>query len=176
MRKKLKRIEGYGHGRFLTFSCYKRLGLFGNDQIKQLFLDRLVEVRREYMFDLWAWVIMPEHAHLLVLPSLESDGVAKILRSLKRPVAKRVLQRWRELDAEILAKVRDSRGRYHFWQLGGGYDRNIVSDDELYEKITYIHENPVRYGLVEKTVDWQWSSARWYEGLSDGLIEMDLIE
>jgi putative transposase len=31
--------------------------------------------------------------------------------------------------------------------------------------IDYIHRNPVRRGLVERAIDWQWSSARWYEGL-----------
>jgi len=51
----------------------------------------------------------------------------------------------------------------HFWQDGGGYDRNIVSDRELYEKVQYIHDNPVRRGLIGRPADWPWSSARWYE-------------
>ncbi len=43
------------------------------------------------------------------------------------------------------------------------YAFQIDSRQKLEEKLTYMHMNPVRAGLVEKTVDWKWSSARWYE-------------
>ena len=43
------------------------------------------------------------------------------------------------------------------------YCFEIYSEAKLEEKLRYIHLNPVRAGLVEKTVDWKWSSARWYE-------------
>lgn len=39
----------------------------------------------------------------------------------------------------------------------------IDSRQKLEEKLTYMHMNPVRAGLVEKPADWKWSSARWYE-------------
>jgi hypothetical protein len=39
--------------------------------------------------------------------------------------------------------------------------------------IAYIHQNPVRRGLVESAVDWVWSSARFYAGEKDALITMD---
>jgi REP-associated tyrosine transposase len=54
-------------------------------------------------------------------------------------------------------------GDPHFWQPGGGYDRNIISGHELLEKVNYIHTNPVRRGLVKHVIDWPWSSARWYD-------------
>ncbi|MCA9235524.1 MAG: hypothetical protein KDA44_08625 [Planctomycetales bacterium] len=42
----------------------------------------------------------------------------------------------------------------------GGYDRNLRSVRDVHEKIRYVHENPVRRGLVATAVDWPWSSAR----------------
>jgi hypothetical protein len=45
----------------------------------------------------------------------------------------------------------------------------------LYLMIDYIHNNPVRRGLVANPEDWEWSSARWYGGMRPGKIEMDLI-
>ena len=85
-----------------------------------------------------------------------------------------MLRRWRELDAEILRRVTDSEGKQRFWLPGGGYDRNIFTDEELEEKIKYIHHNPVRRGLVERAIEWPWSSARWYAGIRrPGDLEMD---
>jgi len=57
------------------------------------------------------------------------------------------------------------RVRYHFWQEGGGYDRNINEANTLMFMIDYLHQNPVRRGLVEHGWQWKWSSAGWYEGL-----------
>ena len=163
IRRTLKRIEEQGHARYLTCSCFRRLPLFGNDHIKDSFLDQLLLVRQRVSFSLYAWVIMPEHIHLLLTPHLPEVTVTDVLRAMKRPFASTVLSRWRLLDAAILGRVRDARGDAHFWLAGGGYDRNIVSEHELREKVEYIHKNPVRRDLVERPSDWTWSSARWYE-------------
>lgn len=153
-----------GGVRFLTFSCYRRLPLLRNDAVKQLFVEQLICTQRKHCFKLFAWVVMPEHVHLLLVPDRSGESVSRIMAGLKRPVASRVLRRWRDLDAHVLVKLTDSSGRQHFWQAGGGYDRLIVTQEELMEKVNYIHENPVRRGLVLRCVDWLWSSARQYEG------------
>jgi len=62
-----------------------------------------------------------------------------------------------------------------FWQPGGGYDRNIVTQKALLSSIRYIHANPVRRGLVQNPLDWEWSSARWWEGDRDVKLAMDAI-
>ena len=152
----------------MTHSCYGRLPLFANDAIRTTFADHLARVRRRGGFQLYAWVVMPEHIHLLLTPDLPDVTVTKVLRALKRPFAAMVLSRWRQLDAAILQRIGDNRGAPHFWQDGGGYDRNIFSVSELSEKVAYIHNNPVRRGLVRRAVDWPWSSVAWYE-LRQGL-------
>ena len=172
-RKLMRRWENPGQARYLTFSCYQRLPLLKNDKIKKLFVDRMAELRREEMFKLFAYVVMPEHAHMLILPNLPRHSVSVIMHRMKRVVAERVIKRWRELDAPILRRLIDAEERLHFWQRGGGYDRNIVGEDELHEKIGYIHDNPVRRGLVTTQVDWLWSSAPWYYGERHGPISID---
>ena len=47
---------------------------------------------------------------------------------------------------------------------GGGYDRNITCGKTLLRMIDYLHNNPVRRGLLERACDWRWSSAAHYEG------------
>jgi putative transposase len=107
--------------------------------------------RDRWGFKLYAWVIMPEHIHLLIIPMGESVSVSKVLLGLKRPVATRVLRSWRVQGIETPPS---------FWQPGGGHDRNIFSRVEFVEKVEYIHQNPVKRGLVQRPEDWAWSSYR----------------
>ena len=145
-RKRLRRFESPSHARYLTFSCRHRLLLFQNDAIKHVFAEHVAKTRKRTGFHLLAWVIMPEHVHLLIWPSLPEHPVADVTSRLKREFARKVITRWRELKAPILTKLTDADGRTRFWQPGGGYDRNIITEHELREKIDYIHANPVRRG------------------------------
>ena len=160
-RRHRTRYEAPQQARFLTFSCYRRLPLFQNDNIKTAFAEHLLACELELRFRLLEWVVMPEHVHLLLVPTLPDSPVPAVLRRIKEPFARKVLARWRTLRAPILERLVDARGATRFWQRGGGYDRNISTDDELFETTRYIHENPVRRGLVHDVREWQWSSIGW---------------
>lgn len=110
---------------------------------------------------------MPEHVHLLVQPA-EGSTIDLALRSIKVSVAKRAIERWKELQAPILNKITDINGHPRFWQPGGGFDRNVRDEAELSRTIKYIHLNPVERGLVAKPENWPWSSVRWWMGKRDG--------
>lgn len=154
-RKTRTRYEHQGHARFLTFSTLDRQPFFNDQKFCNEFADQLMRTRERYGFKLHAWVIMPEHVHLLIFPIGEVE-VSKILIGLKRPVATRVLRHWREQGADVPSS---------FWQPGGGHDRNIFSGEEFAEKIEYIHQNPVKRGFVECSADWRWSSYRAWKNL-----------
>ena len=139
--------------------------MLDHDGIRGLFVDRLAKVCASEQVCLLGWVIMPEHVHLLVFPETEPD-IERFSHTLKRPVAEAVLRRWKELDAPILKRIVHGTG-YRFWQTGGGYDRNLFNPDAVREKIQYMHDNPVRRGIVTAATDYAWSSARWYAGLPD---------
>lgn len=172
----MKRFELQGNTRFLTFSCFHRLALFKNPAIMQVFVDELTNSRRVTRFQLFGWVIMPEHVHLLLRPELPEFPLASVLNRLKLSHARRVIGRWRALNAPVLARITDGSGHLRFWQRGGGYDRNIRSVDDFYEKLRYIHRNPVDRGLAPRAIDWPWSSARAYCGGGEVLIPVDPYE
>ncbi len=158
-RKQLKRFEHPNHARFVTFSTYQRLPLLSNDRIKQCFVDHLQGAKQRFGFHLYAWVVMPEHVHLLMWPRVEEAPLSVVLRDLKREFAREVLGRWRELNAPVLPRLIAPDGSTRFWQRGGGYDRNVYSEEEFFEKANYIHNNPVTRGLVTRADEWRWSSA-----------------
>ncbi len=168
-RRTMKRFEIAGHARYLTFSCYRRLPLLDHDGIRALFVKRLKTVCATGPTRLLGWVIMPEHVHLVVFPEAAPD-LTRFTHCLKRPLAEAVLRRWKKLEAPILTKITHGDG-YRYWQTGGGYDRNLFNPDEIREKITYMHNNPVRRGLATRAEEYAWSSARWYAGLADFKIE-----
>lgn len=168
----MKRIERLGDFRYLTFSTYQQLPLFRSDTIKDAFVGAIHEMRLRCETAIVAYVVMPEHVHMVVFPRRAEWPVSRSLHLLKRDFARNVTSRWRELKAPILGRTRDAEGRQRFWQPGGGYDRNVFSDGELSEKINYIHQNPVERGLVARAVEWKWSSASWYAS-GEGAIPMD---
>ncbi len=180
--KTCKRINEPGDSHYLTFSCYQRRPLLNCDRTRILFTAALKEACLKQDFALWAYVLMPEHVHLLVCPRQKDYSVSKFLYSVKRPVAVAEINYARRLGAESsvfkamssVSKVSESN--LHFWQAGGGYDRNINTKNELWEKIDYIHANAVRRRLCEDPSDWIWSSASYYSGLAECVWELNLSE
>ncbi len=172
LRKRMKRREIDGAARFVTFSCQHRLPLFSNPRIALVFVDAMVAVRRRFRMRLFAWVVMPEHIHMLVRPS-DGDELGPALRSMKMSVSKRVIARWVDMNATILDRIDDGRGRPRFWQKGGGFDRVVRSNEEFCREVHYVHRNPAERGLVDRPQDWKWSSVRWWMGMRDGEVECD---
>jgi putative transposase len=168
MRKRMRRREIPGGVRFITFSCQRRLPLLSNAGICRLLAQRCEAVRESGRMRVFAWVLMPEHVHLLCCPG-DGETLEHSLRSIKMSVAKAVLARWAALNAPILSRVADAVGRHRFWQKGGGFDRNVGSDGELEREVRYIHRNPVERGLVPRPEDWSWSSVHWWMGRREGV-------
>ena len=97
-------------------------------------------VRRFY--HLHAWVIMPNHVHVIFQPLAE---MSKVMRWLKGRTAR--------LSNRILGRTGTT-----FWQ-DESFDHWIRSPEELQDLIAYIENNPVKAGLVDVPRQWRWSSA-----------------
>jgi putative transposase len=139
-------------------------------------MDAIQEAREKFPVDLWAWVIMPEHVHLLVYPREQGRVIGRFQGFLKERVARKAIAWLEENSPEWLCRITVVDGkttRRRFWQPGGGYDRNVEQDKVIMATIEYLHQNPVRGGLVERSIDWEWSSARWYNGDAGCRLEMD---
>ncbi len=150
-------IDEEGHAHYLTFSCYKGYKLFRYDTVCNLFIEALSNARSKYEFKLLAFVIMPTHVHMLVFPEYETT-VKTIVYGIKKRFSHYALNFLESENPELYAKLHKKRGaetRRKFWQAGSGYDRNIFNPDAIRNAVTYIHNNPVRAGLVEDTVAWK---------------------
>jgi putative transposase len=157
------------HAHMLTFTCYHRFRFLKSDRTCGWLAEAIETARNELDFALWAFVFMPEHAHLVVCPRRTVYEVSSILKAIKSPVGRRAIEYLEASAPEWLPRVtrrRGARSEQLFWQSGGGYDRNIDEPKILMGMIEYLHNNPVRRGLVHRASEWRWSSAGWYEGVN----------
>ena len=175
-RKRCKRYNTPSHSHFLTFSCFKRQPFLSKDRTRQWLTDAILAARQKHSFRLIAYVFMPEHAHLLIRPAHAEYDISTILHSIKLPVSRKARQFILKEAPDFLDRMSvrsGARTSVRFWQAGGGHDRNIFNPQEMWEKIIYIHNNPVKRKLVTRAVDWQWSSAADYAKLRVGLLPVD---
>jgi putative transposase len=173
-----KSIDEPGHAHELTFSCYRSFPFLNSDRSCQWLAEAIDAARTKASFLLWAYVFMPDHAHILILPTDEAHPISSILKAIKAPVGRRAIEHLEVHAPQWLPRITRTRGQDTerlFWQSGGGYDRNVITPKTLMKMIDYIHANPVRRQLVERPHDWKWSSAAWYDDRSAIPLSIDPI-
>jgi putative transposase len=169
-----------GHAHFVTFSCFGELPLLSRDRSRNWVIDALAEMRKLHNVALWAYVLMPEHVHLLLRPRNPIYKMADILAATKRPVSANAKSFLIDRNAtswlDRLTVKKGDKSVFRFWLPGGGFDENVTEMSDIRRIIEYIHANPVRRGLVERAEDWIWSSARFWAGHRDVPLLMDPLE
>jgi putative transposase len=173
--KRCQRWNYAGHAHELNFNCYLNRPFLSRERTCGYLIRSINTARRKCEFDLWAYVFMPNHVHLVIHPRCEIYSISDILLAIKQPVSRKAIayvQEHNPAGLHLLATGQRARP-YRFWQKGGGYDRNITTIDILIETIRYIHNNPVRKGLVQTPDQWHYSSATDWEGSKSGPLPVD---
>jgi len=175
MRRKFKTVRRRhepGNDHSINFTCFKNQKFLSNERACLWFLDSLRDAIENHVCALWAFCVMPDHAHLLVYPKTPTFDGPPFLSDVKMPVTRKAVGWVAANSPSFLERMedRESDGNvvHRFWQRGGGYDRNLQTPEIIYAEIDYMHDNPMKAGLVGRAIDWRWSSARQWEGLDDG--------
>ncbi len=154
-RRRIADDQLFAH--FVTFSVDGRRRLLDHDQPKRLVLAEFCETLKQFDARCIGFVIMPNHVHSLIwLP--ECGKLSQFMHAWKRRSSFNLRNWYRNGSANYLEDVEE---RNRFW-LPKYHSFEIHSRHKLEEKLVYMHENPVRAGLVSAAIDWAWSSARWY--------------
>jgi putative transposase len=159
-----------GHSQFITTSVYRRAQLFRSERLARHFVDVLRQLRAEMKFALIGWVLMPEHFHVL-LRAEPADTTTLIVQQLKQQSAFRILSTLKDHAqhpwcGKFLTRLRlpptvHDSSHYRVWQRRF-HPFNVYSEKKHFEKLNYMHNNPVKRGLVAHHGDWPWSSWRFY--------------
>ncbi|MGB6974390.1 MAG: transposase [Terracidiphilus sp.] len=150
----LKRFQKAETLHFITFSCFSRLPLLDAPEAKDVIEAVLEKTRARHHARIYAYVLMPEHVHLL-MNEPTSILVAQFLKSLKQVTSR---------------KLRGAREQ--FWQ-ERYFDGNIHGEAARSKVIRYIHRNPVKRGLVASPEEYRWSSFNHYATGVRGVVEIE---
>jgi putative transposase len=130
-----------GNGRAQTF--------FGDDDYIA-YRALMTEQAAAAGVEVWSWVLMPNHVHLVLVPA-DEDGLRRMLAPLHRRYAGRVHARLKRTG--------------HFWQ--GRFGCVAMDEAHLGAALRYVALNPVRARLAQRAVDWPWSSVHVHLGLCE---------
>ncbi len=165
-RKTIRHFHEPGDLHELTFSCYRRMPLLTNDVWRGMLCRSIDKAIVRWNFRLVAFVLMPEHVHVLVYPTTHHVEIAHLLSAIKQPYSVQIknllIASGSDLVNRLTVKERPGKTAFRYWQEGPGYDRNLSSRKAVLAVIDYIHRNPMRRGLVDDVAHWKWSSALWY--------------
>lgn len=150
---------------YLTSVAHRRLPIFQTDVVKQIVCDAWDEARRSAGILIFAYVVMHDHSHIV------TDGnrdISDVLRFTNGISAKRILDHLKQNGFEAsLKKLQQAEKRkgykYSVWEHHPNAFR-IHGEDTFMQKVNYIHQNPVRAGLVERAEDYRFSSVRLWKG------------
>ena len=166
----LHRSYGAHHLHFITASCYRRLPFLGSPRSRDRFLSILEQTRAKYHFVVVGYVVMPEHINLLITEP-DAGTPSTVMQVLKQRTAHALLPRRPRRDP----RQRELFGeppRRAFWQ-ARFYDYNVWSTKKRFEKLRYMHRNPVKRRLVESPEQWRWSSYRHYRLDEPGPVQVN---
>jgi len=137
------RAVAVGFPYHVTHRGNRRGDIFFCDADREAYLRWLAAYSRANDLEVWAWCLMSNHVHLLVVPGRE-DSLARAvgLTHRRHAQAMNIAYRWTG----------------HLWE--HRFFSTALDDAHLWAAVRYIEQNPVRAGLAVRAEDWPWSSAR----------------
>jgi REP element-mobilizing transposase RayT len=173
MRSRYKFIEKEGIY-FLTFTTVEWLPVFTEQIYFDIVIDSLKFCQEQKGLDLYAYVGLDNHFHLVA----SASELSAIIASLKKFTARQIINTLKERNKDWLLtelafykKKYKINSEYQLWQ-EGSHPQLILSEKMFRQKIEYIHNNPVKRGFVDLPEHWRYSSARNYLMDDHSIIEI----
>ncbi len=158
---------------FMTCTIVGWVPIFTRPETFDLIYDSWRFLQRERRFQLFAYVNLENHLHLVV----SAPDLAIVMKNFKSHTARQIIDLLERRGVRVLLrqlralKLRHKKeSEYQVWQ-EGSHPQQIEGDDMMRQKIEYIHNNPVKRGYVDDPLHWRHSSARNYAG-QQGLIQV----
>jgi len=136
---------------FLTAGTYRKEHFFRGANRVQVLNRGLLTVAQEFGWNLEAWSVFSNHYHF-VAHSPESGDDAKSLSQMLGLLHEKSAKWINKLD-----KCEGRQVRHNFWETRLTYEKSYLA------RLNYVHQNPVKHGLVRVANRYPWCSAAWFE-------------
>jgi len=166
---------------FVTLQVVEWVDIFSRENYRKIIIENLEYCRKNKGLEIYGWVIMSNHVHLLLKSNTEE--LSNTLRDFKSFTSKKILEaieNGNESRKEWMLKLfKDAafkhkrNSEYQFWT-HENHAEHIFSNKFMEQKLEYIHNNPVRAGIVEKPEEYRYSSAIDYAN-GKGLVKVEKI-
>ena len=182
MSDKYKIFKGQDESYFVTFTIIDWLEVLTDESFKLIIIDSIKYCQKEKGLIVYAYCIMPNHVHMMILASGRSS-ISDILRDLKKFTAKAIISKLQLINNdtanEFLKKFEEAGKnlkrikKYKVLQ-DGNQAKLLYSNKFIWEKLKYIHNNPVKKGLYDEEENYKFSSATNYAGL-ESLLNIECL-
>lgn len=157
---------------FVTYTVVNWIDLFTKTAYKDVLIKSLEHCIEQKGLEIYAWCLMTNHVHLII--GTHGDSMEDILRDHKKHTSKELLRTIQNSTSEsrrdwILAqflkagRANSNNTNYQLWQQHNK-PMELYSAEVMYQKLDYIHNNPVKAGFVDRPEHWLYSSANDYCG------------
>ncbi len=163
---------------YITLQVVYWVDIFTRPTYRDIILESLAHCQKEKGLDVFAYVIMSNHIHLIA--KSEKEDLSAILRDFKKYTSKKIVEAIEESTESRknwmlrlfmhAAKRQNKKGTYQLWT-HENHAVQLFSNAMIQEKVEYIHHNPVRGKIVSKPEEYIYSSAMDYSGRK-GLIDI----
>ena len=164
---------------FVTTTVVRFLKVFDSPQVCDILISNIKHYRSKYKFAVLAYVIMPSHFHWIVEVNPEYGTISDIMRDLKRHSSVEITDYLKNNNFYNDIFEREAAGLKEqtrkFWM--SSFDDEVIRNQHMFwDKMNYIHKNPVEAGLVLKPEAYKYSSARNYVNNDHSILEVDISQ
>lgn len=170
---------------YVTCTVVGWVDVFTRAAYRDIVIESLAYCRQAKGLQTFAYVLMSNHLHLIVKAN-GKEPLSAILRDFKKFTARKIIESietGNESRKEWLLHLfgyfarNNSNNRYHQFWVQDNHPIALLTPAVIWQKVEYIHQNPVRAKWVERPEDYLYSSARNYAfDNRDSLLEVDLLE
>jgi putative transposase len=168
---------------FITFAVVDWVDVFSRQAYRDIWLEKVRQAQKEEGLRVHGWVLMSNHFHG-ILSAHEGFELSSILGELKRRSSIAVTDAIKASETEsrqawmldIFARTGNANSRNtksQFWRQDN-HPKECFGHDFTKQKLDYIHQNPVRAGIVAVPEHYIYSSAIDYAG-HKGLLDIDFL-
>ena len=157
---------------YLTFQVVDWIDVFTGQVYLDIIIESLNNAINNKSLEIFAFVIMSNHVHLIAQSN--TGKISSTIRDIKKYTSKKIIETilsipesrkdWMLNQSNFNARQHSKNKSYHVWT-HENHAVYLYGPKFIREKIAYLHQNPIRAGIVEKSEDYLYSSARWYAGL-----------
>lgn len=167
---------------FLTCATVEWIDVFTKLKYKKVFVDSLNYCIKNKGLEVYAWVLMSNHFHMIAKAKV-GFNLSGIFRDMKKHITNEILRiifeepearrSWILGEMKKAGRNNSKRQTYQLWR-NDNHPIHLFSTKIIAQKVRYIHNNPVKEGLVSNPEDYVFSSARDYSG-ENGLVGITLL-